>query len=1080
MRLKSCRPRLFIIFLALLVISKLAAQNFSHRNYAPQSSSRFSIRINVGGDRYVDSNGQEWLADHIYGSDHYGYLGISGTYSSRNPIKGTADPTIYQSERYKLFGYRVKLPNGHYLIKLHFAEIYHEKTGRRLFDIKIEGQTVQKNLDIFEMSGKNKALVLTFDTQVLGIPVVDNRLDIDFINKRDDTKLSGIEVIQQADQPALLQLNPPKIEFDERTTFKTLEISNIGSDRVPWKIKSPPRWLKTPLPQSGTLDAGETERIRLEIRAAEITGGITTDSVVVTGPDFRQAVTLQVVVSGPPRLVVDTPQLEFQSGLRQLSCVLRNTGGSDLKWAFARGKLPRWIKRIYPRGGVLPMGKETFVNVTISRSALPAGTHQQILLIKSNSGSQKLLAKVTVPTDPKRKIFVAREALGQNDGSSWKNAFTSIEKALEYARQLRKPLQIWVAQGIYYEHGLHIPSGVELYGGFLGDETTQEERQNSWLHQTIVDGELRGRCFEAAHKTLIDGFVIQNGRDWNSGDGKGAAILTYDADVVIRNNLIRDNIDSWAGAIFIEGFDLKKKVKGVSPLIERNVLINNVSNYCAAAIEIRGSAATIRHNTIVRNHGYGLEIQDLLGPYQQVTYGKFYNNIITENKRHSQPNDVWAEARKATNYSFISTRWHLKGAYPPYNYGKGNIFAEESRTKAGFVDPENSNFRLRADSPVIDAGAPTAENDPDGSRADLGAFPFHKNDSHLEIATEAISLNQQTRTQTIVLKGFGGKTVPWQAQITGGRLLVQPKSGVIGNGDQIKVKITAPRSGNFEGYLAFLTPMTSQEIPFSVNMDPNAPIIAVSPEQLVVSAELKGRSPVPEQIKIRNTGGSRLSWVAMAKSTDHWLKLRNTTGASGQPLDLFFETSHLGYGNYHAEIKIVAAGAVNRSVSVPVKLEIRPGKYIFEIQAEDSRSLPNKGWVKTQQGENSCLKSMYHAPRKPNDSTRIDFEFEVPEGLEYVYIFAELDTRQSRGSDSFWAMVNEFDPCSWNYLDTKYRGWQREWVYNHPRDKKHMFVVIPGKNRFNLFSREPGACINWIVITSDPDLNIHTYRFGAN
>ena len=42
-----------------------------------------------------------------------------------------------------------------------------------------------------------------------------------------------------------------------------------------------------------------------------------------------------------------------------------------------------------------------------------------------------------------------------------------------------------------------------------------------------------------------------------------------------------------------------------------------------------------------------------------------------------------------------------------------------------FVDPENYDFRLQEDSPCIDAGNPDWPRDPDGTRADIGVFPFN-------------------------------------------------------------------------------------------------------------------------------------------------------------------------------------------------------------------------------------------------------------------------------------------------------------------------------------------------------------------
>ncbi len=50
--------------------------------------------------------------------------------------------------------------------------------------------------------------------------------------------------------------------------------------------------------------------------------------------------------------------------------------------------------------------------------------------------------------------------------------------------------------------------------------------------------------------------------------------------------------------------------------------------------------------------------------------------------------------------------------------GPGNINVDPL-----FVDPESGDYRLQAGSPAIDAGD-AALNDPDGSRADIGAIPF--------------------------------------------------------------------------------------------------------------------------------------------------------------------------------------------------------------------------------------------------------------------------------------------------------------------------------------------------------------------
>ncbi len=67
--------------------------------------------------------------------------------------------------------------------------------------------------------------------------------------------------------------------------------------------------------------------------------------------------------------------------------------------------------------------------------------------------------------------------------------------------------------------------------------------------------------------------------------------------------------------------------------------------------------------------------------------------------------------------------------------GKGNIKADPM-----FVDELNSNYRLKAGSPAIDAGNPDTDNDPDGTRADIGALSFDQ--SSAAVIINEIHYNQ--------------------------------------------------------------------------------------------------------------------------------------------------------------------------------------------------------------------------------------------------------------------------------------------------------------------------------------------------
>lgn len=1051
----------------------------------------FSIRINIGGSGWTDHDGNEWLGDHIYrASSGYGYLGLSSVFEKDIAITGTTIPTIYKTERYKLFGYRIDVPNGHYLVKLHFAEIYYKQEGKRLFDIKLEDRLVKERLDIFKEVGENKALVLQLDTESLATPVTDNRIDIEFISIKDDTKLSGIEVVQKASQPALFQMTPDRLDFSRDLNSIMLALKNIGVRNSNWTIsKEDPsnRWITLPTVTTGTINASEERQLEVRIDRNALRNGVNEASLIISGGNFSKKIPVSAVRAGSAELTAESLQLDFGSNALSMPFVLTNSGGSPLEFTIVPASIPNWVKRIYPSSGTIAVGNKAYLNLVIDRSQLPTGTHRKSIEIRSSSNSIMPVLSVDIPTQANKHIYVNVNNTGKEDGRTWETGYRSISDLLSRLKRIpfNDIIEIWVAQGTYYEHDMIVPSNVHLYGGFRGAEACLEERAQPHLYASIIDAQRRGRCFEIGNQVVIDGFVLQNGRDWGTGEGKGAAVLAYDAHVRISNNIVRNNVDSWAGAVFIEGFEESKKVPGATPIIEYNVFTDNFSNYCAAAIEIRGSKAIVRHNTIVRNQGYGLEIQDLLGPFQEIVYGDFYHNIIVNNVRQEE-NNVWAEARKSTNYSFVGNTWStLVGKFPPYGHGVGNIFGDESGQVPRFIDERRDNFRLLENSPCIDAGDPEKTKDSDGSRADLGAFPYDRHRTTLEISDHRVDFGSESLKRYVTLSAYGGKGAAWNALIAddcSDHIKIEPSAGYLKNGEQARLELTLSRNtltdGIYRSYCAVVTPEQSCEFQLSFIINNSKPELEVDPTSIQVVATLNGTSPQTRRIQVANTMVGGLPWRAISQEDGNWLRLLNNSGQENEFLILEFNTSHLDLGEYQQDILIEAPTAINRNIVVPVTLNVQTEQFSTEIQAESAASIPKVGWkISTNHGE-SCLQALRDDLKQPDDLTRIDYPFEVPEGVDYVHVFAEVDVNQSRTSDSFWMTVNGFDPCEWDYIDSRSDGWLRSWVYDIDRDKQHTFIVRPGVNTLNIYSREKGGFINWFVVTNDPDIDIKSYRIG--
>ena len=78
-------------------------------------------------------------------------------------IANTTDAELYQTCRYDMAGYNLKLPNGRYRVTLKFCEPHFDSAGKRIGSFKLQGKTVIEDLDIFARIGMFAAMDLAFD-----------------------------------------------------------------------------------------------------------------------------------------------------------------------------------------------------------------------------------------------------------------------------------------------------------------------------------------------------------------------------------------------------------------------------------------------------------------------------------------------------------------------------------------------------------------------------------------------------------------------------------------------------------------------------------------------------------------------------------------------------------------------------------------------------------------------------------------------------------------------------------------------------------------------------------------------------
>lgn len=146
---------------------------------APEDDVVFAV--NAGGDAFAAADGTVYAADRAYSGGR--------TSATSDPIAGTTDDALYQTERLGTFSYRVPVEDGVYQVVLRLAEVFWQENGRRVFDVRIEGQRAIEALDLHAEAGHDAAYDVAWTAFV-----TDGTLDLDFITVADNAKVGAVLV----------------------------------------------------------------------------------------------------------------------------------------------------------------------------------------------------------------------------------------------------------------------------------------------------------------------------------------------------------------------------------------------------------------------------------------------------------------------------------------------------------------------------------------------------------------------------------------------------------------------------------------------------------------------------------------------------------------------------------------------------------------------------------------------------------------------------------------------------------------------------------------------------------------------
>ncbi|HEX3047038.1 MAG TPA: malectin domain-containing carbohydrate-binding protein, partial [Bacillota bacterium] len=220
------------------------------------------------------------------------YYSGGSTYSNTNTVdvsQITSNPppaALFNNERYGAMSYTIPgfTAGNSYTVTLYFAETYLTASGRRLFNVSINGATVLSNFDIYASAGgQNKAIARSFTATANS----SGQIVIQFTNGTENAKINGISIKPGGN-------NPTPTPTPSSTVTPT-RVVNTPTPTPPSTV-TPTGIVNSPTP---TLGRGS---ISIAAGSSSAVGSFQADQYYSGGSTYRNSNTVNVsqITSNPP------------------------------------------------------------------------------------------------------------------------------------------------------------------------------------------------------------------------------------------------------------------------------------------------------------------------------------------------------------------------------------------------------------------------------------------------------------------------------------------------------------------------------------------------------------------------------------------------------------------------------------------------------------------------------------------------------------------------------------------------------------------------------------------------------------
>jgi hypothetical protein len=230
--------------------------------------------------------------------------------------------------------------------------------------------------------------------------------------------------------------------------------------------------------------------------------------------------------------------------------------------------------------------------------------------------------------------YVDINATGTNNGSSWADAFTDLQDALDVITDCPNLDAIWIAEGIYFPTSttdrtisFEIPGNITVYGGFSPSNGAIDLGTRDFTaYLSILSGDIGVpvtatdntahviRLFDGSGPIVLDGIMVSNGyADIISPDrGGGIDIQSNAVQLTLRNCMVSNNYAGHGGGISIIGVNCFLTIENSEILNNTVYVISNNGTGGGISTLTTNNTIEITNSKIANNNagiGGGLYIR---------------------------------------------------------------------------------------------------------------------------------------------------------------------------------------------------------------------------------------------------------------------------------------------------------------------------------------------------------------------------------------------------------------------------------------------------------------------------------------